>query len=59
MQAEASVGVTVWFGWGGVVWHPDTTPQHPSQAVLQPASACISLHQSRYRPGVVQRVPGS
>jgi hypothetical protein len=35
------VGVTVWFGWGGVVsgcrlkqcfsLHPDTTPHHPSQ----------------------------
>ena len=24
------VGVTLWFGWGGVVWYPD--------AVLQPAS---------------------
>ena len=20
------VGVTLWFGWGGEVWHPDTTP---------------------------------
>jgi hypothetical protein len=36
------VGVTVWFGWGGVVWYPDITPHDPSQAVLQPASACIS-----------------
>jgi len=35
------VGVTLWFGWGGVVsgcrlkhsfsLHPDTTPHHPSQ----------------------------
>jgi hypothetical protein len=27
-----SVGVTVWFGCGGVFsLHPDTTPHHPSQ----------------------------
>ena len=25
------VGVMAWFGWGGVVGHPDTTPHHPSQ----------------------------
>jgi hypothetical protein len=35
------VGVTVWFGWGGVVWypdagfilHPDTTPHQPNHNV--------------------------
>ena len=35
------VGVTVWFGWGGVVWypdagfslHPDTTPPQPNHNV--------------------------
>ena len=27
------VGVTVWFGWGGVVWYPDTTPPHPTQQI--------------------------
>jgi len=25
------VGVTLWFGWGGVVWYPDDTRHHPSQ----------------------------
>jgi len=35
------VGVTLWFGWGGVVWypdagcslHPDTTPPQPNHNV--------------------------
>jgi len=27
------VGVTVWFGWGGVVWYPDTTPPQPNHNV--------------------------
>jgi len=40
------VGVTLWFGWGGVVWYPDTgwsttasacirIPHHPSQKTTQ------------------------
>jgi len=27
------VGVTLWFGWGGVVWFPDTTPPQPNHNV--------------------------
>jgi len=27
------VGVTLWFGWGGVVWYPDTTPPQPNHTV--------------------------
>ena len=27
------VGVTLWFGWGGVVWYPDTTPRKPNHNV--------------------------
>ena len=25
-SGKMCVGVTLWFGWGGVVWYPDTTP---------------------------------
>jgi len=36
------VVVTLWFGWGGVVWYPyaggslskDTTPHHPSRITM-------------------------
>jgi len=33
------VGVTLWFGWGGVVWYPDTTT-NKSQA---PEDGCINI----------------
>ena len=46
------VGVTLWFGWSGVV------PHHPSQTVLQPAygyhttpaKPCFSLHPDTTPP---------
>jgi len=36
------VGITLWFGWGGVVWYPcagfslhtDTTPHQPNHKVI-------------------------
>jgi len=27
------VGVTLWFGWGDVVWYPDITPHQPTRAI--------------------------
>jgi len=33
------VGVTLWFGWGGVVWYPDagfSLHQHASNRAIQP-----------------------
>jgi len=35
------VGVTVWFGWGGVVWYPDTgNSTNKSQA---PEDGCTNI----------------